>query len=522
MGNINKNSFKPLLSLILTLSLLTSCQKTPQEQVSCNNPLTPVANASENTNNPLDISVNIDGSDSMVGYITNSNNNYTTAMELLANAVIGSDNVAVEYKRIGDDKILSRDNIRKDAITKTFYHGNDNIYKPVSSPIHSAITPPIKGRDKLTIIVTDLEGDDGGKIAEVLAQNYLNNDLQNEDYTVGIWAIKSQFNGMIYNPNTGKAKFNYNTEGKDQEKFRPFYVLFIGKYDHIVQYFDELKKLDTNIHNDSKMFIFPTLRIFAQNPINLGGLVERENNAKLPDDQQLERVFALEDDNVIVEVIDANNESYELLNIAHQDQPTATINYQVSFPDLTKIEGGNYLLPIDQKNLVTDMKVYTFNPNAQDKQITESTSKESEIKEEKQDNNQEKQQEKEPELIENKSPEKQFFTLNNNNSLKQGLVIKDLKLNQEKEILQFNTDINLNSLPNPQIYLFEANLVLKDLNSPDWWNDWSGNSQGNDGSKTQNLSIFMNKLKSLNLKTLAKGNDQPTIGNFCFGVQKNN
>ena len=94
-------------------------------------------------------------------------------------------------------------------------------------------------------------------------------------------------------------------------------------------------------------------------------------------------------------------------------------------------------------------------------------------------------------------------------------------MDKEKETLQFITDINLNSLPNSEIYLFEVDLILTDLTGLDWWNSWSTNSQSNDGSKTQNLSIFMNKLKSLTLQNFSNQDGDPVIGTFCFALQKN-
>lgn len=521
MGKIHQNSFKSLLSVILTLSLLTSCQKTPQEQLSCNIDSIQALVSGENTPNKLDVSFNIDGSDSMLGYVTISSNNYSKALELLANAVINTNNVNVEYKRIGDDKTLTRDNIRRDATSRIFYDGNEATYKAVSSPIQTAITPALEGKDKLTIIVTDLEGDDGGKIAEVLAQNYLNKEEKNQNYTVGIWAVKSEFNGMIYDPNTGKSKFSYTTKGKSSEGFRPFYVLFIGKYDQIATYFNELKKLDTAIQNDSKMFIFPTKNILLQNPVSLGNLEGRKSNSKLPENNQLARIFALDDRNVIVSTEDADNEPYELLEIVDNTELKLAINYQVPFVDITKIKGNNYTLSIEDTNLITDTKVYTFNPNYQQNQIEEST-KESEENEEKSEAKVEENESQKP--VENKAvkkPEKEFFTLNSNNSLKQGLTVQDLKLDQENQTLAFLTNINLSNLPNPEIYLFEIDLILDDFTTPDWWTQWSSIGQNNDGSKTQNLSIFMNNLKSLNLKTLSNDENNPIIGRFCFALQKN-
>lgn len=175
-------------------------------------------------------------------------------------------------------------------------------------------------------------------------------------------------------------------------------------------YFDELKKLDTKIHKDSKMFIFPTKNILLQNPISLGNLEGRKSNSQLPENNQLQRIFALDDGNVVVTTKDANNEPYELFDIVDNTESKLAINYQVPFADITKIKGGNYALSIDDSNLITNTKVYTFNPNNQDNQVLESTSEESDVKTE------ENQEQKPIENEEVKKPEKEFFTLNSNNS----------------------------------------------------------------------------------------------------------
>lgn len=510
MGSIHHNNLKSLLSVILTLSLLTGCQKTPLEELSCNIESIQSLVNTQNADNNLDISINVDGSDSMLGYVTTPNSNYMRTIELIANSIIERDNITVEYRRIGESQPLTKTRFRQDAQSPIFYNSNDDTYKPITSPIQTVITSPVEGREKLTMIVTDLEGDDAGKVFEALTKNYF--DRNKQDYTVGIWAVKSQFNGTIFNPNTGKAQFVYNTEGKSPEFYRPFYVLFIGQYEQIANYFEQLKKLDSQFDNYSEMFIFPTHNIVMKNPINLGTLEARENNSQLPDNNQLVRIFALQDRDVIVKTKNANNEPYELFSI-NNIEPTLTINYQVPFPSIKNLKGGNYALSIDENNLITETKVYTFNPQNQVQQSSVETS-ESEEKEDSETINNGEENNQTNEV------EKQLFALNSSGSLKQGLTIKDLKLDQENQTLQFATDININNLPNPQIYLFEVDLILDDLTGKDWWTEWSAVGGNNDGSKTQNLSIFMNKLKSLNLKTLSQGENDPVIGRFCFALQK--
>jgi hypothetical protein len=502
MDYIHNRTYKSLISIALSLSFLTSCQRIPEEKLSCDLPSWQTVVDNENVSSTLDISLNVDGSDSMLGYVTIPNNNYMKTLNLLANTIIGTDTVNVEYKRIGDPQPLTRNQFLRDAVTQAFYDSNGSTYKPVSSPIQSAITPPISGKNKMTIIVTDLEGDDGGKVSEVLAKYYLNKKPENQDYTVGIWGVKSQFQGNIYNPNTGKAKFTYDTEGKKIEEYRPFYVLFIGKRENIVDYFNELKKLDPQIDVQDEMFVLPTANSLIK-PLSLGAIAERKINSELPATNQLQRVFALEDNRVAVSLKNSNSEPYELLEIVDETEPQPTIYYRISFPEQNQ---DGYSLSIDTRHLKTQTKVFTFNKESSNVESSQSQS--------------EAETSSEPPKL---PQEKTLFQLNPNSTLQQALTIDNLAIDDRRKSLDFTTTIDLNSLPNPQIYLFEVDLLLDDLSSLDWWNDWSFNNQASnlDGSKTQNLAIFINKLKSLKLQTLQNENQQIVIGRLCFGVNKN-
>ncbi len=370
----------------------------------------------------------------------------------------------------------------------------------LAKPEQFDILPASETREDVN--VTDLEGDDGGKISEALAKDYLNKKAENQDYTVGIWAVKSQFQGNIYNPKTGKVKFNYNTEDKKDEDYRPFYVLFIGKYQDIANYFDKLKQLDSQIENNDKMFILPTPNNLI-NPLSLGTFSERKNNSALPENNQLQRVYALVDNQTAVNLKNNNTEPYELLEIVDQSEPQPTISYRISFP---KKNQDNYSLSINENNLKAQTKVFTFIKNTSTPNSSQS------------------QSEAENEQVLSKQPqEKTNFQLNSNNLLQQALIIDDFIIDSDKKILDLTTTIDLNSLPNPNIYLFEVDILLDNMASLDWWNDWSFNNRSSnlDGSKTQNLSIFMNKLKSLKLETLQNENQRIVIGRLCFGLHKN-
>ncbi len=517
MGKLRVKTIKSLLPLSLSLSFLFGCQKTPVEEVTCT--MSEWANTSANyvSQSSLDVAVHIDGSDSMLGYVTIPNSNYSRTIEVLSNSIIGTSNAEVTYHRIGDEKTIGRDDFRKSAKLTTFYDSNDGTYKPVSSPIQSAITPPAQGKEKLTVIVTDLEGDDAGRISEALSKHYLNQGRSH--YTVGIWGIKSQFNGTVFNPNTGKAKFIYNTEGKSGEAYRPFYVLFIGEYNKIIDSFNEIKKLDSQLQDYSEMFIFPNQNILKE-AVNLGNFATIEKNSTLPETGDLQRIYSLSDKNVVVTPKDQNNDTYDLIEVIKPTEMQPQITYFVPFPQLATNDKNNYSLLINEDNLITKTRVFTYGkneqniepePEVQEKPSTDSAESKEDNRESTTDN-----------LSLKNSQEKQNFVENTSNTLRQALIIDNLKLDEQKQNLEFIANLNLNNLSTPQIYLFEVDLILDDVTGLDWWNEWSVNAgeMGN-GAKTQNLSIFMNKLKSLSLDTLENENGEAAIGRFCIGIQKN-
>lgn len=522
MGNIRVKTIKFLIPLTLSLSFLMGCQKKPVEEVTCAMP--EWANSQKNyvSNQSLKISINIDGSDSMLGYVTIPNSNYARTIEVLASTMLESNNISVEYKRIGDDRIITRTNFRQDVKSPVFYNSPDPTYDPVNSPIQSAIIAPPEGKEKLTVIITDLEADDAGKVAEALSKNYLHQGRIN--YTVGIWAVKSQFNGTVFNPNTGRAKYVYNTEGKSSQAYRPFYVLFIGEYDKIKQYFNEIQRIDPQLQEYSEMFIFPTHNILKE-PINLGNFARIEQNSILPSTGDLQRIFSLSDRNVVVTPKDQNKESYDLLEVIAPTEMQPKITYSVAFPQLATNDNNNYSLLINEDNLNTRTRVFTYGRNQQniEPQIENQAEETNTESPENQENNQESNTDNQGNntSLQN-SQGKQNFVENSTNILRQALIIDNLQLDEEKQNLDFIANLNLNNLSTPQIYLFEVDLILNDITGLDWWNDWSVNiGEGENGAKTQGLSIFMNRLKSLSLDTLKNNENQAVIGRFCIGVQKN-
>lgn len=528
MFNQVKSRFWHPVLLILPLTLLTtSCglltaifSPKPTEELQCQLPS--VGDVNTNKSDKLEISVNVDGSGSMIGYVNVNNSNYIQVLEAIESVIDSSSNTQVEYKRIGH-QVINRSDFVRDAKSPMFYDGsNPEKYPKVSSPIQDAIEPPSDNIDKMTVIITDLEGDDGDLISQRLREFYFNQQLRDQGYTVGVWAIRSQFQGAVYDSNTGKTKFSYDTEteGKNQEDYRPFYVLFIGKYAEIAHYFDQIKQLHSQLINDSQMLIFPASNIVKQ-AINLGTLKTLEETVKLPDNGQLDRLVGLEDENVIVRT-ENDDVPYELFEINHQEEKTIALNYQIPFPLLTeKDKGGIYALGVDKSDLRLKTRVFTSSKN----QANTNNIKKAQTQVENENSETENQPENEPLNQDNSEINlnvKQFFTESSNVTLQNGLTIENLALTNNNQNLAFTTNINIDNLPSSQIHLFEVDLILDNMKDLDWWQGWdSKNANNQDGSKTHNISLFMNKLEQLSLDSIRDENNNAVIGRLCFAIYKN-
>ena len=417
--------------------------------------------------NPLAIDIHIDGSGSMLGYINQENSSYIQALKLL-DSTLGlssrDSQLTVKYYRSGDyqhqAKGLTRSEFRK-AHKSEFYDGKNPAFPAVSSDLGSLITKP-KNSDRLTVIVTDLEQNDGdvNLIANKIKENYFNS--KDKNYAVGIWAVKSEFNGTVYSASDADKKFNYNTEGKTSKQYRPFYILFLGDYQDITNYFDKLAKEQGNLSDyataypsdRSKFVIFSPNNLLADvsylnSPLNLSSYLVAPN--------------LLHNGNVSVE---KNNQPIELLEIKNKNADALEVKYQLPLKQI------NHTLSADPNDLKVAIDISAFDKFN-------------------------KQQFKQAPAAE------------------KALDFKDWQINDNQ--LEFVTTINPKNFTESNIYYFKVDVTAKDLQKPDWWNEWNLNS-GSDGSKTSNLYGFMNSLKNITLNSMNEST--LTIGRLCYAIQK--
>ncbi len=233
--NLKKILF-PGLSAIAVVFLLTACGP-DQQTISC----APPTEAPPNDLTPTDgiqLSVLIDGTPSMQGYVNNLlSSRYAQTLKLIDSASstgwTGAKS-AIKYYRFGTQKqVIDRETYLRSQLP-AFYQGGADFSV---SRIDTVLDKPAP--DRLDVLVTDLYQKD----ADVqIVQNQLKDRYLEQGYGVGILAIKSEFNGTIYDVGLSGQQFGYSTAGKAPPLFHPFYVMILGSYGNIQHYYEQLQK----------------------------------------------------------------------------------------------------------------------------------------------------------------------------------------------------------------------------------------------------------------------------------------
>jgi hypothetical protein len=231
-----KKIFVPGLSAISVVFLLTACGP-DRQTISC----APPTEAPPNGLTPTDgiqLSVLIDGTPSMQGYVNNlPSSRYAQTLKLIDSASstgwTGAKS-AVKYYRFGTQKqVIDRETYLRSQLP-AFYQGGADFSV---SRIDTVLDKP--SPDRLDVLVTDLYQKD----ADVqIVQNQLKDRYLEQGYGVGILAIKSEFNGTIYDVGLSGQQFGYSTAGKAPPLFHPFYVMILGSYGNIQHYYEQLQK----------------------------------------------------------------------------------------------------------------------------------------------------------------------------------------------------------------------------------------------------------------------------------------
>ena len=456
--------------IAITTSLLVSCNAV-EEKFIC---VAPSENNQSPQSDTLNISINVDGSRSMLGYVNDSNSRYVQALNILDRTLSISDlrsNTSIKYYRSSNP--ITRSDFRK-AQRPLFYEGNNSQFPNISVPIQEFITPPGE-KDTLLAIVTDLDQADGDVtiLLQKIKATYLN--IDKKGYAIGIWAIKSQFKGEVFvqKPNIIERFPFPNQESSDTN--RPFYVIFVGLYQDISRYFENLAN-NNNLLNESELVIFSPSNIV----INISYL-DKDIDKELSEAQASSQEWRLKYKNVKIQAQDKNSQLWEI-----PSGQTERVNIEDSV-DLALLD---YRLPVEIDSITVKSYIEVFDKFS-------------------------KKFAKSDEFMEDDSSLKSAMKLGqwsiNNN---------DITNTQEQ--LSFVSTIQPDKFPEPGIYLYKFDVVAKNFQEQEWWDDWSwkaGRDRSLDGSKTHNLLNFLRGLKSITTSLMKE--NPPVIGRFCYAIKKN-
>ncbi len=330
------------LVAIAACLLMTSCK--PKTIIPSCVPLSNRTSAIDKKSDTVTTSIQIDATPSMQGFTKNfTNSRYAQTLDLLDRASTTTWKTSqVQYFRFGAAKEQIDRQAYLQAKLPEFYTGSNSVFRV--SQIEVAIIPAAK--DRVSIIVTDLyqKDSDTNLVLKKLKEDYLQ-----KGYAVGILAIRSEFDGIVYDVGIKNTQFAYSTQGKKIEQLRPFYVLVLGSYSNISNYFDEIKKTSNSLINDEQFVIFyPQI-------VSQASVFQPENLPDLP--RGIRRLKTINDGKVLMKV---NEQPIDIININKNTDNTYSINYQAPYNPLP------YTLPIEPSAVTINSIAKTFDTTTKD------------------------------------------------------------------------------------------------------------------------------------------------------------
>jgi hypothetical protein len=455
----------PALALLLTSCPLglpkvaIDCSLSNSNAQSGNNKL---AGVSAQPSDALKIEVLVDGTPSMQGFVKNSKQSrYEQTIDLIdqtAKAIKQSQDVT--YSFFGTERKAGNYLAAKQPAS---YAGGAGL---TNSQLNAAITPP--DPNKLSIIVTDLYQTDTdiNSVNEILKNDYLE-----KGYAVGVLGVRSQFKGKVYDIGRDRAERHYTTTDQE-ERFRPFYIIFLGLYANIASYFDQLKSKDQAVIREEQFVIFHSNSFSKPSMFDFA-----KYRAEFPKSKKsLKAIKTVSDGNVVGSL----------------KQPNAIAALQVtSDPSTTETDRQvKHQVPYNGLAYTLAPKEFTTG-KTQSERFDRTTQKFMPI-------------------------EVQALQFKN-------WIVSDNASNQQ---LSFVTQIDPTALQ-PGVYVFKLDVSPVAFQEPEWWKRWNFDesefdrvNQANfDGSRTINLQRFLQGLNTTTTQLVTA--NKPTAAHLCFAVQKN-
>lgn len=261
---------------LLHLILIVGCEKRPDVPELPN--FDELAAIPEKPSESLSVHIYVDATLSMQGFTVPGTTHYSSIFTKLESAITtGWSHGKAEFYRFGIqvEQIFDRTTYLK-AKTPDFYEDTDinletriqevidyDIKRIMGNEISNTTDEDQEGdinpdqeisEDRkvshLAVIVTDLFQDqsDINLLVAQLKDKYIKNNLE-----VGLLGIRSQFDGIVYDMGHGQDPLPHKSEQGKPDTYRPFYLLVLGKYSDIYNYFEQLKKSD---YPDAQGIIF--------------------------------------------------------------------------------------------------------------------------------------------------------------------------------------------------------------------------------------------------------------------------
>lgn len=218
--------------------------------------------ADDNTSNPT-INVFYDGSGSMEGFVRFKH--YTSYMYLVKDleVILNSKwpKSTPNYYKFGS-KVIKLSERRKiiSVVKPPFYEEKGILNRTYIDKVFNE--SGVCAKNSLNILVTDLfqtQSDVGLLLKEI------NKKCVTDTNAIGVAGIKSEFEGYVTDISMDEKGLLYNSENNPKHPYRPFYVVAIGSYRDVSEFFDSLVERIPAIYSkapenkDSMKIFYPRL-----------------------------------------------------------------------------------------------------------------------------------------------------------------------------------------------------------------------------------------------------------------------
>lgn len=251
------NKFSSIAVVFFLIAIVSGCTKDVSKLPTAPEP--GVKDFPEQKTSKLSAHIFIDRSESMAGYAMPCgtcrdkfknygvpDSNYYKLLHALPEAMLASGAYNGITYHVFSDKIdnMSLYNFKK-VLKSNFYAGT-------TSPIDEVIDDPnVCKATNLTVIITDLYQKES--YIEPLVHKVTKGCIEKQ-YAIGVWAIKSQFAGRLFDLDLEDRSAAYFTEGKKEGEYKAFYLLIIGKHRDVEAFYENLSKSVQFLNQNNSRF----------------------------------------------------------------------------------------------------------------------------------------------------------------------------------------------------------------------------------------------------------------------------